>query len=371
MTTTDSELHGLQPPPGRLWVLKRIAPYIRIAVLGFLPVPDLLGRLRMRKSARALVTLRTWPDMAATSEQAAQLAMLRLLWLQRQAHRAVASRQREAAAMLARASLETLFLGLYCNRAPAAIEHLHAGNLKALNAGLAYLGEIGIVPAEVIRDCTAALGVPADRYLGVREMAEAIDKANGDAGKSAQGIYSRLYGPLSNFTVHASGGTLMRHVRRNGRVRQRPSRSLARRSPARVADAAAGILAADLALRRGKPHEKLAAYAGKHQDRTLLPMAVMAFIGLGGSVRPRHLRETGRSLKGLFAYLWTGPASADPLDVRIAHVREQFAAALAIGDLDIPPGALDPFIDYMADKLACLAPAASAPTAEEGKGGAL
>ena len=45
-------------------------------------------------------------------------------------------------------------------------------------------------------------------------------------------------------------------------------------------------------LRAGTPHEKLAAYADKHQDRTLLPMAVMPFTGLGGSVRPRHLRET-------------------------------------------------------------------------------
>jgi hypothetical protein len=52
---------------------------------------------------------------------------------------------------------------------------------------------------------------------------DAIDKANGDAKKSARGIYNRLYRPLSNFTVHASGGTLMRHVRRKGRLRRRPS----------------------------------------------------------------------------------------------------------------------------------------------------
>jgi hypothetical protein len=48
-------------------------------------------------------------------------------------------------------------------------------------------------------------------------MADAIDKAN--VNKAARGIYGRLYGPLSNFTVHASGGTLMRHVRRGGRLR--------------------------------------------------------------------------------------------------------------------------------------------------------
>jgi hypothetical protein len=91
------------------------------------PYPDLIGRSRMRHGARKLVQLRTWPDMAATSDQAAQLALLRLLWLQRQTRCAVRGRHREAAAMLARASLETLLLGLYCNRVPDAISQLHAG----------------------------------------------------------------------------------------------------------------------------------------------------------------------------------------------------------------------------------------------------
>ena len=47
--------------------------------------------------------------------------MLRLLWLQRQTRRAVRGRHREAAAMLARASVEMLFLGMYCLAVPEAV----------------------------------------------------------------------------------------------------------------------------------------------------------------------------------------------------------------------------------------------------------
>ena len=210
--------------------------------------------------ARRLVTLRTWPDMAANSEQAAQLAMLRILWLQRQTRRAVRART-EAAIMLARASVETLLVGLYCLRIPEAIAELHAGNIKALGDTLAYVEEAGVVPVDVVRKCAEALGAPRRRYLGPWEMVAAIDEVNGS--KSARSIYRRLYAPLSNFTVHASGGTLMRHVR-TGTLSPRPSRTWNRRSPARVADAAAGLLAADLAQRAGKPHDQLLGYAEKH-----------------------------------------------------------------------------------------------------------
>ncbi len=356
MTSDDDETESLQPPPGRFWIIRRAWPYLRPVIWSLVPRPDPVARNRMRRAARKLVTVDAWPEMAATSDQAAQLAMLRLLWLQRKTRSAVRLRQREASAMLARASIETLFLGMYCLREPDAIGQLHAGNLKALNAGLAYLGELGIVPVTVIRECTAALGEPADRYLGVAEMADAIDKASGDEKKPARGIYNRLYGPLSNFTVHASGGTLMRHVRRKGGLRERPSRAWARRSPAEIADAAAGFLAADLALRGGKPHQMLISYADRHEARVLLPMAVMAFTGSGGGFRLLRIRESLGIARELWTYLWTGPASADSLEVRAACIRERFAGMLDLGPSDIPEGAMDPFINYVADWLASHVP---------------
>ena len=305
----------------------------------------------MRRSARQLVTLRIWPEMEATSAEAAQLAMLRLLWLQRQTRRAVRGRHREAAAMLARASVEMLFLGLYCLRVPEAVSQLHASNLKALGDGFAYIEETGIVPAQVVRDCIARLGEPSSRHLDVWTMVKAIDEANGNS--LARSIYRRLYIPLSNFTVHASGGTILRHVRRDGRLRRRPSRSWSRRSPVRVADGVAGLLAADLAQRAAVPSQKLLSYADKHIDRTLMPMAVIAFSGLGGSSpHPRRLREIAKLAKETYEYLWTGPAKADSVDVRAAFVRDRFSAILDFEELDVPEGTMDPFIDYVAEKLA-------------------
>ena len=101
------------------------------------------------------------------------------------------------------------------------------------------------MPARVLRACAARRGDLRRKHLAPWDLVEAIDEANGN--KAARSIYRRLYVPLSNYTVHASGGTLLRHVHRKGSLRWRPSRAWARRSPARVADAAAGFLAADLA----------------------------------------------------------------------------------------------------------------------------
>jgi hypothetical protein len=342
------------PPAGRLWFVRRLWPYARIVIVGYLPCPDLIARFRMRRAARGLITVRTWPDMAATSADVAQLAMLRLLDLQRQTRRAVRGRHREASVMLARASVETLLLGLYCHRETNAVGALHAGNLKALGDALAYLEEAGIVPESVIRDCVERLGVPAQRHISPWVLVDGIDKANGN--KSARSLYRRLYIPLSNFTVHASGGTLLRHVRRNGRLSPRPSAAWNRRSPARVADAAAGILAADLAQHAEARTGALLKYSHRHEQRTLMPMAVMGLVGTGSSMKPGKILETARTAKTTFDYLWRGAAAADPLDVRTALVRKQFASVLDIGDLDIPAGALDPFIDYVADYFARLVP---------------
>ena len=63
---------------------------------------------------------------------------------------------------------------------------------------------VGVVPEEVILRCIAVLGEPARRYMTVREMVDAVDRANGNA--TALGLYRTLYGPLSN--VHR-----LRHAR--------------------------------------------------------------------------------------------------------------------------------------------------------------
>ena len=76
---------------------------VRSLVLSALPVPDLLSRLKVRRAARDLARgCDPWPGMAASGDDAARLALHRLLYLQRATHRAVRSRQDEAATMLAR-----------------------------------------------------------------------------------------------------------------------------------------------------------------------------------------------------------------------------------------------------------------------------
>jgi hypothetical protein len=172
MTATD-----IGAPDGqtaaRFWFTRRLWPHVRVWILGLLPCPDLVSRYRMRRAARKLVKLSAWPGLGAISAQATQLAMLRLLWLQRQTRRAVRGRHREAAIMLARACVETLFLGLYCLREPEAVAQLHSANVRAVGDAFAYFEDLDIVPADVIRQCAARLG-ESRRAPKVWHMAETM-----------------------------------------------------------------------------------------------------------------------------------------------------------------------------------------------------
>jgi len=145
-------------------------------------------------------------------------------------------------------------------------------------------------------------------------MVQAIDDANDN--KAARSVYRRLYLSLSHFTIHAGGGTLLRHVSPQGKLRKRSAKAWTRRAPARVIDAAVGALAADLAQHAGRPDARLVRYASKHEARTIMPMVVMAFNGAVSSSSPfarRRLVETARVAKEVYVYLWNGPALADPI----------------------------------------------------------
>jgi hypothetical protein len=358
MTAADTGIPA-DRSPARFWFARLLWPHVRDWILGLLPCPDLVGRYRMRRAAGKLITLRSWPGTEATSAHAAQLALLRLLWLQRQTRRAVRGRHREAAIMLARACVETLLLGLYCLREPGAIARLHAANIKAMGDALAYFESLDIVPAEVIRQSAAKLGDPGPAPK-VWHMAKTIDNAN--ANTAARDIYNRLYIPLSNFTVHASGGTLMRHVRRDDKLSSRPSKTWNRRSPARVADATAGLLAAALAQETSLPTWKFLRYANRHFDRALMPMAVMGLSGISGSGKKTLVFGIVKSARTLYDYLWHGQAAEDSVSTRVTFIRARLAEVLGTGTSDLPPGSLDPFIDYIADKLAAQVSGKSAQT---------
>lgn len=139
MTVTESRADPEPPLTGPFSFTRRIWPYIRAFAVSVLPCPDLASRCGMRRAARRLITLRIWRGKQATSADAAQLAMLRLLYLQCETRRAVRGRHREASVMLARACVETLLVGLYCLRDADAIERLDGGALKGIADALTYL----------------------------------------------------------------------------------------------------------------------------------------------------------------------------------------------------------------------------------------
>jgi len=339
---------------------------IQPVITGVLPSFDLRARHRMRRDAKSLVALKTWPGEQATSAHAAQLAMLRLLYLQREIHRAVRGRHREASIMLARASVETLLTGLWCLRDPDAIERLDATALKGLADALSVFEDRLQLPAGVVRKSIAQLGPVAAGHLNIwRDIVTVIDNANGN--DSAAAIYRIFYAPLSNFTIHAGGGTLMRHIRRGDRLRQRPVRAWNRRSPARIADAATGAMAAALAREASKPDVHLAAYAERHGDRAILPAAVMALFGASGSARaPAMLPKAIGLLREGRTYL-RGRGAAETVDVRASWFKAKFGRALDPAAVGLPAGALDPFIDAISDALARSIPEpGTAPPADSG-----
>src|SRR5258708_34401388 len=97
---------------------------------GILPYPDPLRRARIRRASRKLIKCDPWPEDDASGADAAQLALLRLLWLQGQVRRAVTLRQREASASLARPPLELCITGLWCRHTDDAPKRL-AGRATA------------------------------------------------------------------------------------------------------------------------------------------------------------------------------------------------------------------------------------------------
>jgi hypothetical protein len=338
------KLAGSDSARGRMWLL------VRPFVLAALPVPDLAARRRVRRLARSLVHADPWPGLAATSEQAAELAILRLCSLQVCTRRAVRSRQPEAAVMLARVSIETLITGLYCRYEPSAIGRLQAENVRNLPLLLKFLTDAGILPAEVLDECLRGLGngEPA-RGPTVAAMASAVDRSLN--ARAALDLYDRFYRPSSAYSVHGGGLALLRHVGEDGRLTRRPQRTWARRSPVRIADFCVGALTANMARRAGTPSRLADAYTERHLSRTLTPMVAMSSPGFTTILAPRNLRIAITTFKDTFRYAASGHDAADPAK-RVARIREGMRTLLVTGQPGLPDGALDPFLDFISDKIA-------------------
>jgi hypothetical protein len=343
----------------RLW--PAVWPLVRILVLSALPVPDLPGRLKVRRAARALARgCDPWPGMAASGDAAARLALHRLLYLQRATHRAVRSRQDEAATMLARVMIETYITGMYCLYEPGAVAKLQNGQLKMLRPMLEFLREDGGilsgVPHGVLDECIRRLdaGTPADGpKVGV--MAGKVDAAT--RSTIAISLYNRFYRPTSNLAIHAGAAALLRHVRADGKTTRKPSRIWGRRAPARIADACLGGLTAFLADREGTAWQRTARYAAtyadRHHERAIPPITVISLSGLSRGLRLSQAPQIAQAiarLREFGQYVQSGHDAEDP-PVRATRIRSELQYLLAVPGLDVPPGSLDPFIDYLAEKI--------------------
>lgn len=351
-------------------VWRRMLPFGRIVVLAVLPVPDPVTRVRIRHIARRLVTCDPWPGIAATGLDAAQLALQRVLWLQRQTRRAVRSRQPEAAVMLARVTIETTITAMYCLHEPGAVAQLQGESARSLPLLLQFVSDAGLMPASVVAECVSRLnlGTPA-KGPSLEVMARHVDKSTGGGG--AMGLYNRYYRPASTLTMHGGAAALLLHVTADDKLTRRPVRTWARRSPVRIADSCLGALTAAVAQRTGADYQRAMQYADKHGARALVPVAVMSSGGFRRALGPRQLLPALRRLKETANYIDSGRDTGNPA-VRTATIRAAMETMLLAGQPSVPQGSLDPFLDYIADTIvkehaaAQATPAASAGPAQPG-----
>jgi hypothetical protein len=252
--------------------------------------------------------------------------------------------------MLARASIENLITGLYCLHQQDAVAKLQAENIRNLPLLLKFLTGAGVIPASVLDECIHRLGYgePA-RGPTVEAMAAVVDKSLGV--RAAADLCDRFYRPSSTLTMHGGGWSLLRHVRQDDRLTRRPGRTWARRSPARIADACLGGLTATMARRAGRPSQLADEYTQRHFGRALTPMIVMGSPSIGKLLMPRQILPTIVTARGIFRYARSGQDAANPA-VRVARIRAGMEALLLAGVPDLPEGALDPFLDYVSEKIA-------------------
>jgi hypothetical protein len=215
---------------------------------------------------------------------------------------------------------------------------------------LRFLTDAGVIPGSVLEECIRRLGYgkPA-KGPGTEVMAAVVDKSLG--ARAAVDIYDRFYRPSSTLALHGGGWALLRHVREDGHLTRRPGRTWARRSPARIADACLGALAANMARRAGRPSPLADDYTERHFGRALMPMIVMGSSGISNLLKPQQILTTIITIRGIFRYARSGQDAASPA-ARVARIRAGMEALLLAGAPDLPEGALDPFLDYVSEKIA-------------------
>lgn len=287
-----------------------------ILVAGALPYPDPRRRRAARRAAGELINSVPWPGDDATPIEIAQLALLRLLHLQREAHRCTLE-QREAVGLLARAAVETAITGLYWLYGEQDIEPARSENAKAFRRLMAPLADGESISEEMIEEVAATIG--SGRGLpSLRDMAELVTERSGRA--AARELYHRVYIPLSTFVAHPSGMALLRHVAAEDELSEMPGSAWSTRAARHAADACMALLALELAEQEERPAAVLTRYADAHMRRTITPLASVLGSATRQNLRPRRLASALRPMAGLWRYYRSGRAALDPYPEREARI---------------------------------------------------
>jgi len=291
---------------------------------GFLPYPDPRRRRVARRAARELISRAPWPGDDATPIEIAQLALLRLLWLQREAHRC-RRRQAELLAFLARAAVETCITGLYWIYGEDHIDRARGDNAKSFRRLMSPLADGDPITPELVNEVAATIGSGTD-LPNLLARAELVTEKSGNA--NAEDLYRRLYIPLSTFVAHPSGMALLRHVNADDGLIEVPSSIWTARAARHALDACMAILAVEIAEQTKRPAAVLNVYGNAHMERTIAPLAIF----LGGAVwrnlRPTRIVRTMRPMAGLWRYYRSGRAALDDYPSRKKKTSRALATIL-------------------------------------------
>jgi hypothetical protein len=298
---------------------------VAILLAGALPYPDPRRRRAARRAAEELIDCEPWPGDDATPLEIAQLASLRLLHLQREAHRCT-PQQREAVALLARAAVETAIIGLYWLYGEQDIEPARSENARLFRRLMAPLADGEAISEKMIEEVAATIG-SGKGLPSLRDMAVLVSERSGRA--AAQDLYHRIYIPLSTFVAHPSGMALLRHVAASDELSEAPSLVWSTRTACHAADACMALLALELAELKERPAAILTRYADAHMRRTITPLAIVLGGAARQNLRPRRLASALRPMAKLWRYYRSGRAALDPYVEREARINDLLLAILA------------------------------------------
>lgn len=296
---------------------------LKTIAIQVLPYPDPWHRWRMRRLARRLITCSRWPDEEATPTDIAQLALLRVLYLQREAHWSARVGGFESTMLLARATVDACISALYWLGQPEAGARLTKANAKSAKQMLKVFMDLLQVPTTALDEAVLLIGVP-DNLPKLQAMASQVASQSGVPLTSV--LHEHIYMPLSFLFEHTTGISLQRHIDRDGKLLDTPQQWWTRRRALHTVDLCAGYLAVVLAEHGGKDTRVLSAYVQAHAKRMLAPAVTMFLRFARQAMRVAELPKLARELVELRAASDTYKSFASD-DERAAFAKDRIRHA--------------------------------------------